>query len=71
MCSDNVSDIYLVGNPVQHQHTKNIEMDIYLVWEKVDRSQVRVLHVPSCYQITEIFTKGFPLVSFEDFGGQS
>ncbi|XP_055803170.1 uncharacterized mitochondrial protein AtMg00810-like [Solanum dulcamara] len=31
---DNVSSIYLAGNPVQHQRTKHIEMDIYFVWEK-------------------------------------
>ena len=64
---DNVSAIYLAGNPVQHQRTKHIEMDIHFVHEKVARGQVRVLHVPSCYQIADIFTKGLPLVLFEDF----
>ncbi|KAL1308487.1 hypothetical protein AAHE18_17G109800 [Arachis hypogaea] len=64
---DNVSSIYLVGNPVQHQRTKHIEMDIHFVQEKVARGQVRVLHVPLCYQIIDIFTKGFLLVLFEDF----
>ena len=42
-------------------------MDIHYVKEKVDRGQVRVLHVPSRYQIADIFTKGLPLVLFEDF----
>ena len=28
---DNVSAIYLLGNPVQHQRTKHIEMDIHVV----------------------------------------
>ena len=32
---DNVSAIYLSGNPVQHQRTKHIEMDIHFVREKV------------------------------------
>ncbi|KAK4352469.1 hypothetical protein RND71_027987 [Anisodus tanguticus] len=27
--SDNVSTIYLSGNPIQHQHTKHIEMDLF------------------------------------------
>ncbi|KAK6780427.1 hypothetical protein RDI58_022611 [Solanum bulbocastanum] len=48
---DNVSAIYLSGNPVQHQRTKHIEMDIHFVREKVARGEVRVLHVPSRYQI--------------------
>ncbi|XP_060190898.1 uncharacterized mitochondrial protein AtMg00810-like [Lycium barbarum] len=34
---DNVSAIYLSGNPVQHQRTKHIEMDIHFVREKVAR----------------------------------
>ncbi|XP_021762987.1 uncharacterized protein LOC110727713 [Chenopodium quinoa] len=44
---DNVSAAYLSGNPVQHQRTKHIEMDIHFVREKVALGQVRVLHVPS------------------------
>ena len=64
---DNVSAIYLSGNPVQHQRTKHIEMDIHFVREKVARGEVRVLHVPSRYQIADIFTKGLPRVLFEEF----
>jgi hypothetical protein len=37
------------------------------VREKVARGQVRVLHVPSRYQIADIFTKGLPLQLFDDF----
>lgn len=64
---DNISAIYLSGNPVQHQRTKHIEMDIHFVREKVTRGQARVLHVPSRYQIADIFTKGLPRVLFDDF----
>ncbi|KAK4364279.1 hypothetical protein RND71_015637 [Anisodus tanguticus] len=64
---DNISTIYLSGNPVQHQRTKHIEMDIHFVREKVAKGHVRVCHVPSRYQIADIFTKGLPAVLFEDF----
>jgi len=64
---DNISAIYLSDNPVQHQRTKHIEMDIHFVREKVARGQIRVLHVPSRYQIADIFTKGLPRILFEDF----
>lgn len=67
MYCDNVSAIYLTRNPVQHQRTKHIEMDIHFVREKVARGHVRVLHVPSRYQLADIFTKGLPLILFEDF----
>jgi len=46
----------LSDNLVQHQRTKHIEMDIHFVREKVALVQVRVLHVPSHYQIADIFT---------------
>ncbi|GJW01217.1 F-box domain, cyclin-like protein [Tanacetum coccineum] len=46
---DNVSAVYLSCNPVQHQCTKHIEIDIYFVRDLVAAGQVRVLHVPSRY----------------------
>lgn len=64
---DNVIAIYLAGNPIQHQQTKHVELDIYFVREKVSCGLVRVLHVPSRYQIADIFTKGLPCVLFDDF----
>jgi hypothetical protein len=44
---DNVSDVYLSTNPVQHQRTKHVEIDFHFVREKVAIGQVRVLHVPT------------------------
>nr|KYP48682.1 Copia protein [Cajanus cajan] len=62
-----MSAIYLSNNLVQHQRTKHIEMDIHFVREKVARDEVRVLHVPSRYQIADIFAKGLPCILFDDF----
>ncbi|GKA37805.1 ribonuclease H-like domain-containing protein [Tanacetum coccineum] len=64
---DNVSTVYLSCNPVQHQHTKHIEIDIHFVRDLVAAGQVRVLHVPSRYQFADIFTKGLPSALFEEF----
>nr|GEZ71574.1 ribonuclease H-like domain-containing protein [Tanacetum cinerariifolium] len=44
-----------------------LQIDIYFVRDLVAASQVRVLHVPSRYQFTYIFTKGLPLALFEEF----
>ena len=41
--SDIVSTVYLLGNPVHHQCTKHIEMDIHFVHEKVQHGDIRVL----------------------------
>ncbi|GKA76473.1 ribonuclease H-like domain-containing protein [Tanacetum coccineum] len=64
---DNVSAVYMSANPVQHQRTKHIEIDIHFVRDMVTAGQVRVLHVPSRFQYADIFTKGLPSVLFEDF----
>nr|GEW58159.1 ribonuclease H-like domain-containing protein [Tanacetum cinerariifolium] len=64
---DNVSDVYLSSNPVQHQRTKHIEIDIHFVWDLVATGQVRVLHVPSRLQYADIFTKGLPSALFDEF----
>ncbi|XP_071686763.1 uncharacterized mitochondrial protein AtMg00810-like [Rutidosis leptorrhynchoides] len=64
---DNVSSVYLSTNPVQHQQTKHIEIDIHFVHDLVAQGQVRVLHVPSRYQFADIFTKGLPFTLFDEF----
>ncbi|GJY31253.1 ribonuclease H-like domain-containing protein [Tanacetum coccineum] len=64
---DNVSAVYMFANPVQHQRTKHIEIDIHFVRDKVAAGHVRVLHVPSRFQYADIFTKGLPYPLFADF----
>ncbi|GKG29999.1 ribonuclease H-like domain-containing protein, partial [Tanacetum coccineum] len=64
---DNVSAVYMSANPVQHHRTKHIESDIHFVRDKVAAGHVRVLHVPSRFQYTDILTKGLPYPLFADF----
>lgn len=63
---DNISSVYLSNNPVQHQRTKHIEIDIHFVREKVSMGQVKVMHVPSSFQFAHIFTKGLPSSLFKE-----
>jgi hypothetical protein len=64
---DNVSAIYMSKNPVQHQRTKHLEIDLHFVWERVALGDVRVLHVPTTSQFADIFTKGLPTSIFKEF----
>ncbi|GJV19070.1 ribonuclease H-like domain-containing protein [Tanacetum coccineum] len=64
---DNVRAIYISANPVQHQRTKHVEINIHFVRDMVTAGEVRVLHVPSRYQYADIFTNGLPSALFEEF----
>jgi hypothetical protein len=53
---DNVSAVYLSTNPVQHQRTKHVEIDLHFVRDRVAISEV-----------ADIFTKGLPSSTFTAF----
>lgn len=63
----NVSAVYLSDNPVHHKRTKHVELDIHFVRERTALGQLRVLHVPSQHQFTDIMTKGLPTSLFQEF----
>jgi hypothetical protein len=64
---DNINAVYLSTNPVQHQRTKHVEIDLHFIREKVAIGHVRVLHVPTISQFTDIFTKELSFSVFNEF----
>jgi hypothetical protein len=64
---DNVSAVYLSTNPIQHQRTRHVEIDLHFIWEHVAIGDVCVLHVPTTSQFTDIFTKGLSTSVFSEF----
>jgi hypothetical protein len=64
---DNISAVYLSTNLVQHQRTKHVEIDLHFIRDRVAIGEVRVLHVLTTSQFTDIFTKGLPSSTFTDF----
>jgi hypothetical protein len=64
---DNVSAVYLSTNPVQHQRTKHVKIDLHFVCERVVCGAVHVLHVPTTSQFADVFTKGLPTMVFTEF----
>jgi hypothetical protein len=64
---DNVSAVYMSSNPVQHQRTKHVEIDLHFVRERVAIGDVRVLLVPTTSQFADVFTKGLPSSVFTEF----
>lgn len=63
----NISSVYMAHNPVKHQQTKHIEIDIHFVREKVAMGHVKVIHVPSSLQFADVCTKGLPRLLFNQF----
>jgi hypothetical protein len=64
---DNVSAVYLSTNPMQHQRTKHVEINLHFVRERVAAGDVRVLNIPTTLQFTDTFTKGMSSSVFLDF----
>jgi hypothetical protein len=64
---DNVSAVYLFTNPVQHQRTKHVEINLHFVRERVAVGDVHVLHVSTTSQFADIFTKGLTYLVFLEF----
>ena len=64
---DNISAVYMTSNPVQHQRTKHVEIDLHFVRERVSIGDLRVLHMPTSSQYADIFTKGLPSSVFTEF----
>jgi hypothetical protein len=60
-------NVYLSTNPVQHQRTKHVEIDLHFVRDRVAIGEVRVLHVPTTSQFADIFTKGLLSSTFTAF----
>jgi hypothetical protein len=54
---DNVSVVYLWMNPVQHQRTKHIKIDLHFIRDKVTAEAMCVLHVPTSSKYEDIFTE--------------
>jgi hypothetical protein len=64
---DNISAVYFSTNPIQHQRTKHVEIDLHFVRENVAIGQVCILHVPTTSQFVDIFTNGLPSSVFNEF----
>ena len=55
---DNKSAISIANNPVQHDMTKHIEINRFVIKEKLDSGILKLSHVSTKDQIADCLTKG-------------
>lgn len=62
---DNKLVIYLNKNPMFHERTKHLEIDLHFFRERVLSGVINVLHMKSQFQLANIFTKGLHPARFQ------
>ena len=63
---DNQSSIHIAKNPVQHERTKHIEIDVHFTIDKVLEGLLELAYVPTNSQIADVFTKILPSAQFDN-----
>ena len=70
MHCDSNSAIKIAANPVFHERTKHLEIDLHFVREKILNGVVRTVKVDSANQIADIFTKGLDISQHHSLVGK-
>nr|GEU84232.1 retrovirus-related Pol polyprotein from transposon TNT 1-94 [Tanacetum cinerariifolium] len=65
MYCDSKAAIAISCNPVQHSHTKHIDVKYHFIKEKVEKGIVELFFVGTEYQLADLFTKALPEERFK------
>nr|GFA35092.1 hypothetical protein [Tanacetum cinerariifolium] len=65
MYCDSKATIAISCNPVQHSHTKHIDVRYHFIKEKVEKGIVELFFVGTEYQLADLFTKALPEERFK------
>ncbi|XP_017239203.1 uncharacterized mitochondrial protein AtMg00810-like [Daucus carota subsp. sativus] len=62
---DNQSSIAIAKNPVFHERTKHIEIDMHFTRDKVMEGLLQLTYLPTTQQLADVFTKILPASQFD------
>nr|GEX99809.1 hypothetical protein [Tanacetum cinerariifolium] len=65
MYCDSKAAIAISCNPVQHSHTKHIDVRYHFIKEKVEKGIVELFFVETECQLADLFTKALPVERFQ------
>nr|GEY28753.1 retrovirus-related Pol polyprotein from transposon TNT 1-94 [Tanacetum cinerariifolium] len=65
MYYDSKAAIAISCNPIQHSHTKHIDVRYHFIKEKVEKGIVELFFVGTEYQLADLFTKALPVERFQ------
>jgi hypothetical protein len=54
---DNESDIRMADNPIEHSHTKHIDIRCHFLRDRQQRGDIEIAYVSTKEQLADIFTK--------------
>jgi len=54
---DNQTVVYIAENYIFHERTKHIEVDRYLICQKIEENIVQARHLSSSHQLANLLTK--------------
>ena len=66
MTFNNKFVISIAYNPVQHDRTKHVKIDLHFIKEKMDIGLIVTKYIPSKLQLADMFTKGLSTKHFKD-----
>nr|GEW92126.1 putative ribonuclease H-like domain-containing protein [Tanacetum cinerariifolium] len=62
---DSKSAIAILCNPVQHTHTKHIDVRYHVIKDHVEKGTIELYFVGTEYQLADLFTKSLPKARFK------